>query len=154
MEVYGKTVLNCYPLLDKVAKQIENLIKAKVRNSFYDYSDMTVQSEKILRLSEARKDLKDLEIRAKNAFEKLPEYEKVILSYKYFGVVPKSECYDFKSRNYFRKQKKAADKFTDELKKTGVTEDAFMRKYMKIAFIAGAYQKTLKEEGKKHVREV
>ena len=81
----------------------------------------------------------------------LKEEYRILLEYKYFKIIPNIENFDNKSRNYFRKQVRAIDKFHEALIELGYDEKWFFDNYLKIAFINGLYQKTLKEEGKKHV---
>ena len=80
----------------------------------------------------------------------LSEVDKTLIYYKYFGILPKDEDFDLKSRNYFRKQNKAIERFDNALKSKGYDEEWFFKKYLKISFIAGIYQKMILEEGKKH----
>ena len=150
MELYAKTILSCYMVLDKIITQIENLIKTRARNSFYDYSSTLKQSEKILSLCNVRLDLLELKEIAKNALNLLNEEQNTLISYKYFGILPKDKNFDLTSRNYFRKQIKALNKFSSLLKSKGYNEEWFAKNYMPIAFIAGTYQKVVSEQGKKH----
>ena len=107
MEYYGKTMLTCYKKLDKLVLEIENLIKKRVKNSFYDYSSTFSQAQKLLELNEVRLDLIELKEITKNALDSLSDVDKTLICYKYFGILPKDEAFDLKSRNYFRKQNKA-----------------------------------------------
>ncbi|MBO5926124.1 MAG: hypothetical protein J6Q38_01010, partial [Clostridia bacterium] len=132
--------------------QIENVIRSKVRNSFYNFSPMSEQAEKILKLTDIRLDLLELKEITKDALSKLSEYDRTLIYYKYFGIKPKDDSFDLKSRNYFRKQNKALDRFNYILKEKGYNEDWFIKKYFRISFIAGAYQKMISEEGKKHAK--
>ena len=150
MNYHGKTMLTCYKKLDKLVLQIENLIKKRVKDSFYDYSSTFTQAEKVLQLSEVRLDLLELKSITKEALDELSEVDKTLIYYKYFGILPKDEDFDLKSRNYFRKQNKAIERFNNALKSKGYDEDWFLKKYLKISFIAGVYQKMILEEGKKH----
>ena len=153
MNYHGKTMLTCYKKIDKLVLQIENLIKKRVKDSFYDFSSTYTQAERVLKLNEVRLDLIELKLITKEALDSLSEVDKILISYKYFGVMPKDEDFDLKSRNYFRKQNKAIERFNSALKQKGYDEEWFLSKYFKIAFIAGAYQKTVLEEGKKHSKD-
>lgn len=150
MELYGKTILSCYTMLDKIVSQIENLVKTRARNSFYDYSSTLKQSNKILKLCNVRFDLMELKEIAKNALEMLNNEQKTLIFYKYFGILPSDKNFDLTSRNYFRKQIKALKRFSSILKSKGYNENWFENKYLPIAFISGTYQKVLNEQGKKH----
>ncbi len=151
MNYYGKTMLSCYKKLDKLVLQIENLVRKKVKYSFYDYSSTYEQAESVLRLNDVRIDLLELKLITEEALNSLGEVDKTLICYKYFGILPKDKDFDLKSRNYFRKQNKAIERFSSALKSKGYDEDWFIKKYLKISFIAGIYQKMVLEEGKKHV---
>lgn len=151
MNYYEKTCLTCYPTIDAVVMQIENVIKKNAKNSFFNQGAEKI-AEKIIMLSEARLDLMDLKDYVKSAYEKLDAIDKELIGYKYFGVYPKCKNFDHTSRNYFRRQVRALNAFSRKLKNTGLDESAFMARYIKIAFINETYKRILKEEGKKHVR--
>lgn len=146
---HGKTMLTCYTLLDSFVEQIENLIKKKAKNSFYNYSSTLVEAENLIRLAGVREDLLELKEITKETLENMPESDRVLICYKYFGIMP-SDDVDISSRNYFRKQNKAINLFNSKLMAKGFTEDWFKDKYLKIAFISGVYKKMISEEGKKH----
>ncbi len=153
MQQYGKTILSAYPLINGYVTQIENLIRKRARNSFYLRCDTVAFAEQLIRLGEIRKDLIELSSVVEEALLSMPTYDKILISYKYFGIRPEDENFDLTSRNYFRKQIKALEKFSKALESNGYNKEWFQNKYLKIAFISGIYKKTLLEEGKKHVRE-
>ncbi len=150
MDTYGKTILSCYTLLDKIANQLENLIKNRARNSFFDYSNAFTMASRILELGETRKELLYLKEITTEVLNELSQEDKTLISYKYFKIMPKNEDFDHTSRNYFRKQVRALSRFTALLKAKGFTQEWFFNNYLKIAFISGLHQKILNEEGKKH----
>ena len=150
MKFVGKTILSCYNSIDKIIVQIENVIRKKASNSVFDFSSTEKQAEKILQLVEIRKDLFELKIICEKAFSKLSEFDKTLIRYKYFKILPDDENFDLKSRTYFRKQIKALDSFNKILISLGYDEYWFNKKYLKIAYIASAYQKAVLEDGKKH----
>ena len=150
MENYSKTILSAYPSIDGIVTQIENLIRKRARNSFYLRVDTVSFAEQLLRLGEIRKDLLELKITVEETLASIPEYDRILISYKYFGIKPTDENFDLKSRNYFRKQNKALDAFCKKLNEKGYTKEWFERKYLKIAFVEGIYNKVIKQEGKKH----
>ncbi len=152
MSYHGKTMLSCYNTLDCVVGQIENIIKTKVKNSFYNFSPTYDQAEKILKLGEVRLDLLELKEITSEVLKELSEVDRILICYKYFGILPEDKNFDLTSRNYFRKQQRAIEKFDNKLKSKGYDEEWFKNKYLKIAFIAGVYKKMINEEGKKHVR--
>ncbi|MBR6737852.1 MAG: hypothetical protein IKL82_05770 [Clostridia bacterium] len=152
MENYAKTILSAYPMLDSVITQIENLIRNKARNSFYVYDNTQKVVEQILRLGEIAKLLYILKVIVDDTLLEITPTERELISFKYFGIVPERDNFDHVSRNYFRKQIKALNSFCQRLKENGHDENWFKDKYLKIAFIAGIYKKTLNEEGKKHVK--
>ncbi len=152
MEQFGKTILSAYPMLYGYVTQIEEVIKRRARNSFYARCDVVGLSEELLSLGEIRKDLIELKLIVEEVLSLIKPYDRVLLSYKYFGIAPQEEDFDLTSRNYFRRQIKALKNFSDTLVSRGYDEEWFRNKYLKIAFISGIYQRTILEQGKKHVR--
>ena len=152
MEKYAKTILSSYNQISGVITQIENVIQRRAKNSFYLRCDTESLAEQLLSLGEIRKDLIELKFIADEILDKIKPEDKTLILYKYMGIVPNDDNFDHTSRNYFRKQIKALERFTNKLVSNGYDEDWFQKKYLKIAFISGVYKKTLLEEGKKHVR--
>ena len=152
MEQFGKTILSAYTMLEGYVTQLEDVIKTKARNSFYSRCDVVNLSEQLISLGEIRKDLIELKQIVEDVLNSIKPYDKILLSYKFFGVLPEDKDFDLTSRNYFRRQIKALQNFSNELKNKGYDEDWFKNKYLKIAFISAIYQNTLLEQGKKHVR--
>ena len=152
MEKYAKTILSSYNQISGIITQIENVIQRRAKNSFYLRCDTTQLANELLSLGEIRKDLIELECIADDILSKIKPEDKTLILYKYMGVVPEDENFDHTSINYFRKQIKELERFTNKLVSEGYDEEWFKNKYLKIAFISGVYNKTLLEEGKKHVR--
>lgn len=152
MEQFGKTILSAYPMLLGYVTQIEEIIKKRARNSFYARVDVVNLSEQLLTLGEIRKDLIELKLIVEEILSLIKPYDRVLLCYKYFGIMPEDSDFDLTSRNYFRRQIKALKNFSDMLVSKGYNQEWFEKKYLKIAFISGIYQKTLLEQGKKHIR--
>ncbi len=152
MEQFGKTILSAYPMLYGYVTQIEDVIKRKARNSFYAKVNVVNLSEQLLSLGEIRKDLIELKLIVEEILSMIKPYDRILLSYKYFGIVPEDKDFDLTSRNYFRHQIKALKNFSSALVSKGYDEEWFKQKYLKIAFISAIYQKTILEQGKKHVR--
>ncbi len=152
MEQFGKTILSAYPMLLGYVTQIEEIIKKRARNSFYARVDVVNLSEQLLTLGEIRKDLIELKLIVEEILSLIKPYDRVLLCYKYFGIMPEDSDFDLTSRNYFRRQIRALKNFSDMLVSKGYNQEWFEKKYLKIAFISGIYQKTLLEQGKKHIR--
>ncbi len=150
MSYYQKTILTCYNSLSSMIEQIENVIKKRARNSFYDFQSAEIIANKILALCNVRFDLIDLKEKTENCLGKLNEEDRTLIEYKYFQIIPDDENFDHTSRNYFRKQIRALNRFSKILLSQGITEEWFIDKYMKISFISSLYNKVIKEEGKKH----
>ncbi len=148
---YGKTMLACYKNIDSINKQIENLIIKKAKASFYGTTSALSVSQELIDLGEVRLDLMELKEVTLLALSKLNSEDKMLLEYKYLSVVPSDENFDHTSRNYFRKQVRAINRYHSVLESLGYDEKWFLDNYLKIPFIKGAYHKTIKEEGKKHV---
>lgn len=152
MENYAKTILSCYDTIDGYITQIENVIKIKAKNSFYLRNGTVTLAEQLISLGEIRKDLIELSEIVDKILKKMTEEDKILISYKYFGIKPKDENFDLTSRNYFRKQIRALKRFSELLVKNNYDEEWFKNKYLKIAYISSIYQLTLNENGKKHIR--
>lgn len=150
MFYYEKTMLSAYPLLQNYIEQLENIIKKRAKNSFYDYQDTVALSNKILELCDARQDLFMLKECTEIAFSKLKEEDKILIFYKYLGIMPSSTDFDHTSRNYFRKQVRAVEKFSKILNNLGFTEKWFNDNFMYMSFISNIYKKVILEDGKKH----
>ena len=150
MKFYVKTILSCFIALDSVIEQIENVIKKKARNSFYEYQGAERLANEVLSLCNIRLDLIDLKEKTANSLNKLSDEDKILIAYKYFGIMPEDENFDHTSWNYFRKQIRAIERFSKILEKQGMTYEYFLKTYMKIHYISEAYNKMVKEDGKKH----
>ena len=144
---YGKTMLTCFKNIDSINKQIENLIIKKAKASFYGTRSALAVSQELIDLGEVRLDLMELKQITLTALNKLKDEDKMLIKYKYFNILPKIENFDHTSRNYFRKQVKALDRFNKALLSLGYDEKWFLDNYLKIPFIKGVYHKTIKEEG-------
>lgn len=152
MKNYAKTILSAYNQIAGMITQIENTITHRAKNSFYMRYDTVTLAEQLITLGEIRKDLIELKYIADEIFNKIKQEDAILLKYKYLGITPSDENFDHTSRNYFRKQIKALERFANKLTAGGYDEEWFKGKYLKIAFISAVYKKTLLEEGKKHVR--
>ena len=119
MENYAKTILTCYDTIDGYITQIENLVRIKAKNSFYFRNGTIGLAEQLISLSEIRKDLMELSEIVDKMLKKMTEEDKILISYKYFGVQPEDKDFDLTSRNYFRKQVRAIKRFAELLKKSG-----------------------------------
>ena len=150
MFYYEKTMLSAYVLLQNYIEQLENIIKKRIKNSFYEYEDTISLTNKILALSDARQDLFLLKECTEIAFNKLNKEDKILIFYKYLGIKPDDENFDHTSRNYFRKQVRAVERFSKILQNLGFTEKWFNNNFMQISFIQNIYKKVVNEDGKKH----
>ena len=148
---YAKTILSSYTQISGVITQIENVIERRAKNSFYLRCDTVRFAEQLISLGEIRKDLIELKFITEDILSKIKPEDKILISYKYFGIVPEDDNFDHTSRNYFRKQVKALERFSNKLVSQGYDTEWFQNKYLKIAFISSVYKKTLLEQGKKHV---
>ncbi|MBO5713578.1 MAG: hypothetical protein J6R88_05215 [Clostridia bacterium] len=150
MSYYEKTIIASYNALMPLCTQLETVIKQKAKNSYYNYSPCYNQANEILKLVEVRLDLLELKSLIDEALSKLSFEDSFLIKYKYLGVKPDFE-FDHTSRNYFRKQVKAIEKFKKALVSIGVTEEWFTKRYLGIAYFKCLDKKIKNEEGKKHV---
>ena len=142
---FGKTMLTCFKNIDSINKQIENLIIKKAKASFFGGASALAVSQELIDLGEVRLDLIELKEITQEALSKLKLEDKMLLEFKYFNVVPNIENFDHTSRNYFRKQVKAIERFNKILEGLGYDEKWFLDNYLKIPFIKGVYYKTIKD---------
>lgn len=149
MHYYEKTLLTVYSSLESIAEQIENLLKAKAFASYKNFESVESQANRLIEMSEVRVDLLELKAELDDVLKEVDEETRILLGYKYFKE-KKIANFDYTSRNYFRKQIKAVEKFSKILNRHGVTEEWFMKKYFTVAYIKNVYKKIVLEEGKKH----
>ncbi len=148
MTSYAKTILQSYKALVPLTMQIEEIIKAKAKNSFYNFSSTEILAEKILALIEAMKILIELKEVVDKALSKLSQRDKILIDYKYFGVTPSGE-FDHTSRKYYRMQVRALKNFCQALEGLGVTKEWFENNCLKIAYISQIHKMvTLKQRSK------
>ena len=147
---YAKTVLYAYANVDAVAEQIDELVEKKALSSMSDFSPCEEQCEKIILLTYNKDVLFELKRFAEKALISFSEEEIKCLDYKYFKRLPKESFigFDYKSRNYFRRQVRLAEKFAKRLEKLGADDKWFEDSCMQIEFLREMYKRVIDSEVK------
>ena len=149
---YAKAVLYAYPNIDAVIGQIDELVERKALSSISDFSPCIEQCEKILNFSKQKCALIILKDSVQKILSTFTEQELICLDYKYFHKKKKSEYagFDFFGRNYFRKQIRIANKFSDKLEKAGITDEWFDKNCMCTDFFVELVRRVKEYEIKAH----
>lgn len=148
LENYIKVLLYVYPRLEEAAKDYGEHIRNKAILS----CDGKVRTEKLIEyLTEeiARKEkIEELKEAMDEVLEKLSDKERLLLELRYFRRKRKLEEGTKKidlskwgsERNYFRLQKKLADKLGALMKARGLTEEKYFSDYAGFKWIASVYR--------------
>lgn len=134
--LYAKAVLYSYSNLDKLCDAIDRHIEQRAISSLDNCSPAIEQYEKIATCM-AHKDLIiDLKAVVDLILPVFSEEERNYIDYKYFRKkVRDGEANpEFKTRSYYRKQVKLAEKFAKWLKLHGIDDERFEKKYLEIDF--------------------
>ncbi len=131
---YAKIILIAYPYIEDACRLIDSQIEKRSRLSFYSYKPCEKLAEKIADMIADKRYLLLLKSKVSALIQRLTEEEKRLIGYKYFNNRP-IEGFDYKSRQYFRKQVKVLDKFQKLLEQVKLTEENFIKYYADIPFI-------------------
>lgn len=140
-----KTILYCYPYFNEVADDIEELALYKAVSSHCDSSKTLAQVERVINLYEDAKILRKLKFFVEEALCELTDYEKAIVSSKYFKdkrvlIINKSK------RTYYRQQQRAFEKLVAYAKRRGISEQWFIKNCYGIDCVKNVYLRILKKE--------
>ncbi len=131
---YAKIILFAYPYIEDACRIIDRQIEKRSRLSFYSYKPCEALADKIASMIADKRYLLLLKSKVSMIFERLTEDEKRLIGYKYFNNRP-IDGFDYKSRQYFRKQIKALERFKKLLELSKITEENFEKYYADIPFI-------------------
>ncbi len=131
---YAKVILFAYPYIDDAVAAIDRQIEKRCRLSFYSDKPCLVYADKIAELISDKRYLELLKKAVGKILARLSEEERILIGYKYFKNRP-IDGFDYKSRQYFRKQIRVLNKFTEMLSYLKLTEEAFTKYYSKIPYI-------------------
>ena len=146
--LYAKAVLYSYSNLERLCDAIDEQVEQRALSSIDDYTPAIEQYEKILSCT-AQKDLIiDLKATVNLILDKMSEEERSFIVYKYFK---KQQCADndkaeFKTRNYYRKQVRLAERFARWLAIYGIDDEYFERNYLQIDFFKQLIRKVEEHE--------
>ena len=134
--LYAKCILYSYSSLEAVMDQIDELVEKKALASMSDTSPAYFQCEKIVLFTMQKDLLIETKRTVDKILERLTDYERECLDYKYFKSKPKTEYVgiDTTCRSYFRKQIKLAEIFADRLERAGIDDSRFENVFLKIDF--------------------
>lgn len=132
--MYAKVILLAYPYIDDACAIIDKQIEKRSRLSFYSYKPCELIAEKIAQMISDKRYLLCLKNKVAKIYERLNAEEKILIGYKYFNNRP-IDGFDYKSRQYFRKQNKVLDKFVKLLELNDLSEENFNKYYYDIPYI-------------------
>lgn len=131
---YAKAILLAYPYLEDVATTIDAQVEKRCRLSFYSNKPCYDYAERIAKLISDKRRLLLLKEEIASVLSKMTEEEMALIGYKYFKNRP-IDGFDYKSRKYFRKQKKVLEKFVTLLDNAKLDEKTFLDVYGNIPYI-------------------
>ncbi len=131
---YAKILLFSYPFIGDAIEIIDKKIEKRCKYSFYTLSPCEMEFDRIACLIEEKRYLQLLKSKVGKILKSFTKEERTLLEYKYFNNRPIGH-FDYKSRNYFRKQIKVFEKFFAMLNEAGFTEEFYNLHYKKIPFI-------------------
>ena len=134
--IYVKTVLYCYPCLEAVISQIDELVEKRAFSSMWDFSPAIYQCERISNLTCQKVVMIDLKKKIDKVLERFDKESIDHFEYKFFRRKNKEyfKDFDYKSRKYFRTQNKLVKEFGLRLEKVGVDDIYFEEYLIKIEF--------------------
>ena len=101
-----------------------------------DFSPALCQCEAVIDVMYQKQLVYDLLFKTEDILKKFTEEELKHFEYKYFRRKPKTYFlgFDTASRKYFRKQVSLSNRFAALLEKRGITDEVFIKEYLKIDF--------------------
>ena len=133
---YTKCALYAYPNITAVMEQIDELVERRALASMNDFSPCVEQCEKIIALTNQKDVLIELKIMTDKVLEKINDYQKDCLDYKYFKQKPKEYFvgFDTVSRGYFRRQIRLVERVSELFEKVGATDKWFEENCLEMDF--------------------
>lgn len=134
--LYAKAILYSYTNLESLCNVIDEQVEKRALTSIDDCSSALEQYNKILACT-AQKDLIiDLKIIVDAILQKFSTEDRQLIEYKYFKKKLPSNVdrTAFKTRAYYRKQVRLAEKFAQKLPLYGIDESYFEKNYLSIDF--------------------
>ena len=135
-ESYIKAMLYAYPHVNEVCDQLDEIVLSKALSSMSNTAPCEEQCLKILALTEQKLTVMQVKEYIDKVMEKLTDYQKKSLEYKYFKRRPKEyyKGFDYTSRNFYRQQPKIILKVGKILGDLGVDDQYFESQCMPINF--------------------
>ena len=134
---YAKCALYAYPNIEAVMEQIDDLVERRALASMNDFSPCEEQCEKIITLTNQKDVLIELKLVTDKVLEKMTDYQKDCLDYKYFKQKPKEYFigFDTVSRGYFRRQNRIVERISLLFEKLGATDKWFEENCLQMDFL-------------------
>ena len=147
-ELYAKTLLYAYPLVEGYIKQIDDLVLRRALASMYDVSSPEIQCEKIIEYTEQKKMLIYLCRIVEDVIQTFDSKSRDHFDYKYFKKKPKEyyNDFDYMSRSYFRRQTVLVEKFARRIETLGIDDAFFREKCLRINFIKEILKRVKEKE--------
>ncbi len=131
---YAKVILAAYPRIGNAVKEMDRSVRRRCFASFDSKIPCAIYAEKIAKIIENKEKLLLLKDKVSKVLKRLTDEEMILIGYKYFKNRP-IDGFDYKSRQYFRRQNKAFSRFKEMLSYINLTESVFVKDYSKIPFI-------------------
>ena len=140
MYAFEKCVLASYSVIGNVVEEMDELFLKTAVKSHLSTAPCEETANKLIAMTERKKDLLVLKNLIKTAFGNLTEQPKKYILYKYFNRKDDEIEAIKNTRKYFRRQISAIVKFSEELSNLGLSEEEFKKTYLKFAFLADKYR--------------
>lgn len=125
---YEQIVLTVYSSIESILEQLEKSVKRKAVNAFSSTKGAFTDCNELVEMIETRNKMLVFKATVDKVFERLSDEERILFGYKYFNnrII---DGFDYKSRNYFRKQNKALNHLGELLGYIGLCEKKFYDLY-------------------------
>lgn len=149
--VWYRTLLFVYNMLDMVAESIDKLVEQQAMNSFYyssNFSDNDVMTvaEKIIALSERKVRLINIKVATDNSLKECPvELAQLLIEH----YIDNDICEDVAKRHnmvlrtFYRKLQKAEGEFANNMIEKGYTEERIREEFKEDRWVIDIYKKFL-----------
>lgn len=148
-KIWSKTLLNCYPCLERIAGAIDGLVLTNGLHSGCGYYNTLTSANKIIELIDRKKILINLKVLTEKIIEKMSVEYARILVLKFFDRVKSEDIakiMGLSHRNYFRKLNQAINSFATGLVKFGFTAVVLEKTVEKEEWIKDVYDSILRKE--------
>ena len=145
-KAWAKTLLGIYRYLETICESIDDVVKKTSLGGFGRVNDTKFSAEKLIELTEKKRNLINLKIIIENCLVKLPDSCIRILTLFYLDNVKAknlSEMYQINIRTFFRRKSVALTKFTNALVGAGYNCIYFLNLLKNEKWILNMYENNL-----------